>query len=213
MPPRSVTITMRDQAQATIKRAASALSERFGVTLEGSSTYDGRDPDYLRAKELERIATFLDGLANAETPELAALDAAHAEVDELTAACDAYAAALASWAEFGETVQLLLWAAVENDVLRTALVEAGFIEAEFAETTGWAVSVVGIGPKLAEMIERNKPVSDPAPQLDDDGNEPPVDLSSKKLDELKAIAATMGIDGADKFRSKADAIAAIEAAS
>lgn len=96
MPSRAVTITMRDQAQATIKRAAATLSERFGVALDEASIHDGRDPDYLRARELERLATFMSGLAEkVAANETDAKDAeallrkAEVERDALTSALNA----------------------------------------------------------------------------------------------------------------------------
>lgn len=63
MPPRSVTIDIRDSAQAKIKASAAVLSERFGVAFPAPAGFEGRDWDYLRARELESIAGFMEALA------------------------------------------------------------------------------------------------------------------------------------------------------
>lgn len=220
MPARAVTITMRDKAQATIKQSAATLSDRFGVALEEASIYDGKDQDYLRAKELARIADFLSGLAQAGSPESLELEAMQrkaeskailadslkVELDNALAEIEESNEAFAQWAVFGQSVQELLWAAVEDDDLRTALIESGFIEAEFAETRGWTISVAGIGPDLAGMIERHKPTDDPVPELPN-----AVDLTAMKRAELNAMAADLGIEDADKLPNKDAVIAAIDA--
>jgi len=64
MPPRSVTIDIRDAAQQKIKASAAILSDRFGIAFPGAVGFEGRDLDYLRARELESIAGFMDALAN-----------------------------------------------------------------------------------------------------------------------------------------------------
>lgn len=241
MPARGVTIGIRDEAQRQIAEAAAVLAERFGIEPPVNRGFDGRDRDYLAARELEALGAFLAGLAAAPNPQAAELEylsgklaskAALAEAlgDELKRTreqAEADIAGLAAvnglWAAFGEATQALLNRAVEDEPLRTALIKAGYIQAEFGETTGWSISVVGIGPDLTAMIDASKPVTgDAAEQLAGETEPPagqpepvpPIDLEATvemSFAELKEAAAQLGVEDADKLRSKQAAIDAIRA--
>lgn len=230
MPDRGVTIGIRDQAQRKIAEAIAALSVRFGVAPPADRGYEGRDQEYLAARELEGIAGFLTALAESGEETGKAKEASiqwfQDEIDTWRSLAEqsekaslALHEANTEWSEFGKVVQQLLIRSVTEDALREQLEAAGFIQSEFSETRGWVVSVIGIGPDLAAIIEQGKPETDDlgdVPRVeppDEDGES--GDHARPRLDDLtraqlNELAGKLGIEGAGEMANKAAVIEAIQ---
>ncbi len=104
MATRAVVVTMTDAAMRRIAAAEATLGERFGVAPMPPPAYEGRDPAFNQARQLERLADLLDGIVAATDGMTAAPPAdvadetdggAESDLEEMSRAqLNAYAAEL-----------------------------------------------------------------------------------------------------------------------
>lgn len=220
MPARSVTVEIRDRAQATIVQAAATLSERFGVTLDPGSIYDGRDIDFLRARELERVANFLKAIAETEpedSDEASALRKQLVKSEQQVELLRAENASLrAAWTSAqadtsGEPLEGGVGHEEPSDDLIMRAYELYDSDERVHGPEDLEAFMDAWRRAQADVAQIGTEITEDATPVVVTGAEP-VDLSKMKRDELDVYALDHGVDDPEAYKTKAELIAAIEAA-
>lgn len=211
MPPRSVTIDIRDAAQAKIKASAAVLSERFGVAFPAPAGFEGRDWDYLRARELESIAGFLEALANEPgSDETKTLKVKLAQAETQLANLTEEAVLLRAEIESLTAA----WQEAETKLAAAGLPTSADAVPELppiVEVTHGAVTI-DFDPVTITLTDGELSLSDTAGLVaEPEPDAAPVDLSRMNRASLNEYAVSLGIADVESFATKAELIAAIEA--
>lgn len=174
----------QETAEGRARAALGRISGTLGIEFSDPKP-KRRDAAAEAVERTERWADDLETIA-------AALSGGSEERDALTGA-----------------MERLVGLAVTDEMVRLALVEAGYLQARETDD-GWSVSVVGLGPDLEAMTADDDGEGEPpeVPPADEDA----PDLDKLSRAELNEYAAARGIADPGDYQNKPALIAAIEAA-